>query len=203
MVSEHGGSAEDGPAASPGHVRAAAGRVPSAWLGGGQPAAYPHPTVSSPLGAHQGSGRPPPFGSKLRSVSALAERFGRCSCPAQGPAGCAPPRAAPHRPPLVSRLVSLQKKHVSPCRADGQGCPETVSVLSDPKSQCITPNLGSWFLLHLGGVSVEPPCLLCGKGLNLSQELQPLVTGSSLAATSAPSNHKHQVPWPNFSFHIC
>lgn len=65
----------------------------------------------------------------------------------------------------------------------------------------MTPNLGSWFVLH--GVSMEPSCLLCGEGLNPSQGLQPLGTGSSSAATSAPSNHKHQVPWPSFSFHIC
>lgn len=84
-----------------------------------------------------------------------------------------------------------------------KSCPKTISVLNDPKSQFMTPNLGSWFVLHHGGVSVEPSCFLCGKGLNPSQGLQPLVTGSSSAATSAPSNRKHQVPWPSFSFHIC
>lgn len=78
-----------------------------------------------------------------------------------------------------------------------KSCPKTISLLYDPKSQFMTPNLGSWFVLHHAGVSVEPSCLLCGKGLNPSQGLQPLVTGSSLAATSAPSNHKHQVPWPH------
>lgn len=83
-----------------------------------------------------------------------------------------------------------------------KSCPKTISVLNDPKSQFMTPNLGSWFVFHHGGVSVEPSCFLCGKGLNPSQGLQPLVTGSSSAATSVPSNCKHQVPWPSFSFHI-
>lgn len=38
----------------------------------------------------------------------------------------------------------------------------------------------------------------------MPQVLQPpLITGSTLAAISAPSNHKHQVLWLSFHSHIC
>lgn len=76
--------------------------------------------------------------------------------------------------------VNLHEVHVwCPCRKNTllyaewmvTSCPETISMLCDPKLQFMTPNLVSWSVLCHGGVSVEPSCLLCGKGLNLFQGL--------------------------------
>lgn len=159
----------------------------------------PHPTVSAPSGAHRRQGGPSQGASQGASRSGTG--FGKCSFPMQGPASC-----APH---VQLCVHPLWFPVWCPCRTflhaeqGVKSCPKTISVLYDPKSQFMTPSLGSWFVLHHGGVSMELSCLLHGKGLNLSQGLQALVTGSSLATTSAPSNHKHQIPWPRFSFHIC
>lgn len=80
-----------------------------------------------------------------------------------------------------------------------ESCSKTTSMLCDPKSQFMTPNLDFWFVLHhargwdwvrfedpfqpklfhdSGGVSVEPSCLLCGQGLSLSQSSESWLRGA-------------------------
>lgn len=198
LVCESEGRAEDNPAASPSACLLLLAGFP--MLG----------CVCSPTAEGSGPWTPTPLCLLFRE---LTRRQGGPSpkeqakvrlAPAQGLADApSPGRVRPAVPHHVKLCVHpLWFRVWCPCRAfphaeqGVESCPKTVSVLYDPKSQFMTPSLGSWFVLHHGGVSMELSCLLPGKGLNLSQELQALVTGSSLATTSAPSNHRYQILWP-------